>query len=283
MIHAALFMHFAGSVLPDILPGIRLTLSRPGLQTSFTATFPRFFPALTLHAGNQPLLSHTARLLSGLPAQPYLLAQSNSSKTLKAFATHSHLLTCRFVRRNSHFIPNLKDQIPKQREPLAFNISFGYDNQRIKANSFLAPFSLDYCRTTTSFFMEFNEQPVIFVVEDNLIYQGLIAKELESVSRNIHFYTTGEACVSELDKHPSVIVLDYNLEGPMNGLDTLQQVRGVHPQVYVILFSSQKGLNTKEAFSQYGSFDYLEKNNMSLRTLQQMVSYSLTSNKSLGH
>jgi two-component system OmpR family response regulator len=119
--------------------------------------------------------------------------------------------------------------------------------------------------------MELSEQPVIFVVEDNLMYQGLIAKELESISKNLHFYTTGESCLDDLDKRPSVIVLDYNLDGEMNGLDTLQKVRDVNPDVYVILFSSQKGLNTKEIFLQYGSFDFLEKNSLSLRTLRQMV------------
>jgi DNA-binding NtrC family response regulator len=119
--------------------------------------------------------------------------------------------------------------------------------------------------------MEFNQEPVIFVVEDNLMYQSLIAKELETVSRNIHFYTNGEACLDELDKSPSVIVMDYNLDGKLNGLDTLQQVRSTHPDVYVILFSSQKGLNTKEVFLRYGSFDFLEKNNLTLRTLHQMV------------
>ena len=119
--------------------------------------------------------------------------------------------------------------------------------------------------------MESSQQPVIFVVEDNVIYQSLIAKELESLSNNIHFYTTGESCISELDKQPSVIVLDYNLDGEMNGLDTLQKVRDFDPSVYVILFSSQKGLNTKEVFLQYGSFDFLEKNSLSLRTLRHMV------------
>jgi two-component system OmpR family response regulator len=119
--------------------------------------------------------------------------------------------------------------------------------------------------------MELAQQPVIFVVEDNLLYQNLIAKELESLSQNIHFYTNGEACVAALEKRPSVIVLDYNLDGEMNGLDTLQKVRSVNPDVYVILFSSQKGLNTKEVFLQYGSFDFLEKNSLSLRTLRQMV------------
>jgi CheY-like chemotaxis protein len=119
--------------------------------------------------------------------------------------------------------------------------------------------------------MELTQQPVIFVVEDNLIYQNLIAKELESVSTNIHFYTNGESCLDELDKKPAVIVLDYNLDGKMNGLDTLQRVRDINPDVYVILFSSQKGLNTKEIFLQYGSFEFLEKNSLSLRTLRQMV------------
>jgi CheY-like chemotaxis protein len=119
--------------------------------------------------------------------------------------------------------------------------------------------------------MEFNQQPVIFVVEDNVIYQSLIAKELESLSNNIHFYTNGESCIAELHKQPTVIVLDYNLDGKMNGLDTLQRVRDINPDVYVILFSSQKGLNTKEVFLQYGMFDFLEKNSLSLRTLRQMV------------
>jgi DNA-binding NtrC family response regulator len=119
--------------------------------------------------------------------------------------------------------------------------------------------------------MEPSNQPVIFVVEDNIIYQGLIAKELETLSSNLHFYTNGESCISNLGKRPSVIVLDYNLDGQLNGLDTLQRVRDFDPNVYVILFSSQKGLNTKEVFMQYGSFDFLEKNSLSLRTLRQMV------------
>lgn len=128
-----------------------------------------------------------------------------------------------------------------------------------------------------------SQQPVIFVVEDNLMYQNLIGKELEPLSRNIHFYTTGEACVDHLDKRPSVIVLDYNLEGEMNGLDTLLKVRDNDPNVYVIIFSSQKGLNTKEAFMQYGSFDFLEKSDRALRTLRQMVDCATSAGATSSH
>src|ERR1700743_169976 len=157
--------------------------------------------------------------------------------------------------------------------PRAFDpgvLSNGIDNQLNSSFFFLALFSMVYLRNT-AITMELNQQPVIFVVEDNVIYQSLIAKELESLSNNIHFYTNGESCISELDKHPTVIVLDYNLDGHMNGLDTLQRVRDIDPDVYVILVSSQKGLNTKEIFLQYGNFDFLEKNSLTLRTLPQMV------------
>jgi len=95
--------------------------------------------------------------------------------------------------------------------------------------------------------MELNQEPVIFVVEDNLIYQNLIAKELESVSKNIHFYTNGESCLDELDKGPSVIVMDYNLDGKMNGLDTLQRVRNINPTFMSSFFQARR-------FEYQGSF-----------------------------
>ena len=119
--------------------------------------------------------------------------------------------------------------------------------------------------------MELKNSPIIFVVEDNLFYQHLIAKELESIGGDIFFYTNGESCLMDLHRNPSVIVMDYNLDGEMNGLDTLLQVRLINSEAYVILFSSQKGLNTKEILVKYGSFDFLEKNNLSFRILKQMV------------
>ncbi|HTQ29122.1 MAG TPA: response regulator [Puia sp.] len=119
--------------------------------------------------------------------------------------------------------------------------------------------------------METTQQPRIFVVEDNLLYQQLIGKELESLSNEIYYYTTGEACLQDLHKQPSIVVLDYNLDGEINGLDTLQEIRKFNPEIYVILFSSQKNLQTRENIDQYGSFNYLEKRGQSFRLLRQMI------------
>ncbi len=56
--------------------------------------------------------------------------------------------------------------------------------------------------------MELTNQPVIFVVEDNIIYQGLIAKELESLRSYLHFYTNGESTSLIL---VNVVVIVINL------------------------------------------------------------------------
>jgi len=122
-----------------------------------------------------------------------------------------------------------------------------------------------------------SQQPKIFIVEDNLLYQQLIAKEMESISGDICFYTNGEHCVDNLYQHPAIIILDYNLEGDMNGLDTLQEIRKFDASICVILFSNQKDLNTNENRRQYGSFNFIEKKDQSFQLLKKMVSVSFIS------
>lgn len=121
-----------------------------------------------------------------------------------------------------------------------------------------------------------SQPPKIFIVEDNLLYQQLIAREMESISGDISFYTKGEYCIDNLHQHPSIIILDYNLEGEMNGLDTLQEIRKFDASICVILFSNQKDVNTNENQRQYGSFNFIEKKEQSFQLLKKMVSVSYT-------
>ncbi|MFI5153891.1 MAG: response regulator [Chitinophagales bacterium] len=119
--------------------------------------------------------------------------------------------------------------------------------------------------------MKCKAEPRIFIVEDNLVYQQLIAKELEALAGEIYFYTKGENCLEDLHKNPSIIILDYNLEGEINGLDTLQEIRKFSDSVLIILFSSQKSINTRENLNRYGSFTFLEKRFQSFGKLRQMI------------
>jgi two-component system, OmpR family, response regulator len=111
----------------------------------------------------------------------------------------------------------------------------------------------------------------IFIVEDNLLYQQLIARELKSFGDEFFFYTTGEHCIANLDKRPAIVVLDYNLDGEINGLETLEEIRKFDPSIFVVLFSSQKEVQSNENQKRYGSFDFLEKKDHSFALLKQLL------------
>jgi two-component system, OmpR family, response regulator len=110
----------------------------------------------------------------------------------------------------------------------------------------------------------------IFIVEDNLLYQQLIARELEGFGP-LFFYTTGEHCIANICRRPSIVVLDYNLDGEINGLETLEEIRKFDPSIFVILFSSQKEVCSSENQQRYGSFDFLEKKEQSFSLLKQLL------------
>lgn len=78
--------------------------------------------------------------------------------------------------------------------------------------------------------------------------------------------------MNEIDgQNPDVIIMDYNLEGEMNGLDTLKAIRHVFPDVYVVLFTDQYALYTPENTRLFGAFDFLEKNDAAFQTLEMKI------------
>ena len=116
----------------------------------------------------------------------------------------------------------------------------------------------------------------IFIVEDNLLYQQLIARELEDFGGPLFFYTTGEHCLANICRRPSIVVLDYNLDGEINGLETLEEIRKFDPSIFVILFSSQKDVYSNENQQRYGSFDFLEKKEQSFTLLKQLLKVKIS-------
>src|SRR3954469_6440459 len=93
----------------------------------------------------------------------------------------------------------------------------------------------------------------IVIVEDNLMYQQMIARQVQSLGDEVLFFTKGETCIAELENiSPDLLVLDYNLDGEMNGLDILKHVRSTHPNTFAVVYSTEEGLNTQENFDQFG-------------------------------
>lgn len=120
------------------------------------------------------------------------------------------------------------------------------------------------------------KQSKIFVVEDDVIYQELIKHKLNEANySNVKFFSTGEEFLNALHENPSIVVLDYNLDG-MNGLSILQKIKSYNPEIHVIFLSGQESLEVAINTLKYGAYDYIIKNKVALDRLVQLLKRVIT-------
>lgn len=114
-------------------------------------------------------------------------------------------------------------------------------------------------------------QPKIYLVEDNPVYQTLILKQLESISQDIHVFSKGEHFLSEVNAspHPDLVILDYHLEGVINGYDVLKNLKAMPTSPPVIFFSSNLELTITSSILKLGIVEYIEKTIFSLSRLKE--------------
>ena len=117
----------------------------------------------------------------------------------------------------------------------------------------------------------------VFIVDDDPLY--LKALEL-SVSSNIdsaaiYTFQTGEACLHQMKKKPTIVILDYylNSETPYawNGMMILRQIKKISPKTKVIILSSQDSLNVAIECMENGAYDYISKSQTSLLRLNNII------------
>lgn len=116
--------------------------------------------------------------------------------------------------------------------------------------------------------------PKIYLVEDNPVYQTLILKQLESLSPDIQVFSKGESLISEFESGtaPDLVILDYHLEGTINGYDVLKFLKQRSTPPPVIFFSSNLELTIISAIRKLGIVEYIEKTIFSLSRLKESSS-----------
>jgi len=123
--------------------------------------------------------------------------------------------------------------------------------------------------------MQNTKNPLIFIVEDSIVYKDLIVGYLESKNfKNIKTYKNGEECLKDLHLKPDIIVLDYSFEG-INGLEFMQKVRLEHPEIDFIFLSAQSDVQVAVEIMKLGAADYIEKNEKAPYRLVQSIEHLL--------
>jgi two-component system OmpR family response regulator len=118
-------------------------------------------------------------------------------------------------------------------------------------------------------------QPKIFVVEDNAVFQTLILKQLEDISHDVQVFSFGENFLAELTTQPDLIILDYHLEGKMNGYDVLKELKKLPFSSPVIFFSNNLELTITSSILKLGVVEYIEKNIFTLTRLKDSIGHVL--------
>lgn len=116
----------------------------------------------------------------------------------------------------------------------------------------------------------------LFLVDDDAVYLKLLAIEfLQHADFVIDTYATGELCIADLSNQPDVIILDYHLDGidknAMNGIETLDRIKEINPDIPVVMLSSQDKIEVAIDCMHHKASDYIVKSETAFVRLQKTI------------
>jgi len=115
------------------------------------------------------------------------------------------------------------------------------------------------------------KNPLIFVVEDNQMYNKLVVSYLKTNKfTNVESYLSGEDALKNMYKNPDIIIQDYLLEG-MTGIEVLIKAKKSNPNVEFIFLSGQDSIDIAINSMKYGAYDYIVKDQMALQKLVNKI------------
>jgi len=115
------------------------------------------------------------------------------------------------------------------------------------------------------------KNPLIFVVEDNQMYNKLVVSYLKTNKfTNVESYLSGEEALKNMDKNPDIVIQDYLLEG-MTGIEVLIKAKKSNPSVEFIFLSGQDSIDIAINSMKYGAYDYIVKDQMALQKLVNKI------------
>jgi DNA-binding NtrC family response regulator len=129
-----------------------------------------------------------------------------------------------------------------------------------------------------------NEKIKLFLVDDDIVFlKSLEIEFLQHANFSIETYASGELCLANLTHCPDVIILDYLLDGinktAINGIQTLDRIKAVNPDIPVVMLSSQDKIEVAVDCMHHRAFDYVVKSETAFVRLQKIITTIFTYKK----
>jgi|SRR5665647_2140599 len=119
--------------------------------------------------------------------------------------------------------------------------------------------------------MQKRTDPLIFIVEDNPVYNKLVVNYLLSKKFNrVESFLSGEECLKKIDLKPDIVIQDYLLEG-IDGIEVLKATKKKHPHTEFIFLSGQDSVDVAINTMKLGAYDYIVKDQMALKKMVDKI------------
>jgi two-component system, OmpR family, response regulator len=132
--------------------------------------------------------------------------------------------------------------------------------------------------------MNYIPRTKIFLVDDDILFLKSMEIEFDlNADFDIETFATGELCIDHLSGKPDVIILDYNLNGieksAMNGIETLDKIKAINPNIPVVMLSSQDKIDVAVNCMHHSAIDYVVKSETAFMRLQKIIDSIFKFNK----
>ncbi len=121
-----------------------------------------------------------------------------------------------------------------------------------------------------------NDKILLFLVDDDAVFlKSLEIEFLQHADFDIKTFSNGELCLEKISQNPDVIILDYHLDGinknAMNGMETLDKIKVINPDIPVVMLSSQDKIEVAIGCMHHRAFDYVVKSETAFMRLQKII------------
>ncbi len=134
--------------------------------------------------------------------------------------------------------------------------------------------------------MQNTKNPLIYLIEDSVVYKDLIVGYLQSQGfTKIKVFSEGEDCLKSIEEKPDVIICDYAARGKDN-LELMVRVKKDYPAIDFIFISGQNDVGVAVKIMKIGAADYIVKNNEApyklVNSINQLINYTKREKTSQG-
>jgi DNA-binding NtrC family response regulator len=127
--------------------------------------------------------------------------------------------------------------------------------------------------------MKNSKYPLIFIVEDNSVYNKLIANHLHTHKLiRTESFSSGEECLKNIHRKPDIVIQDYLLDG-INGIDVLIATKKKYPETQFIFLSGQDKIEVAINSMKLGAYDYIVKDQNALNKLTDKINKLIISHE----